>query len=82
MTKNEKISRKNEIYEFIVQYTREHLYPPSVREICAGVNLKSTCSVFRYLSDLEEAGMIELGKNSQSRAIKILGYRLEKDVQR
>ena len=38
----EENSKQNEIYEFLKTYTETKGYPPSVREICAAVSLKST----------------------------------------
>ena len=37
--------KQNEIYEFLKTYTDNKGYPPSVREICEAVGLKSTSSV-------------------------------------
>ena len=33
--------KKQEIYDFILLFTNQHGYPPSVREICSAVGLKS-----------------------------------------
>ena len=46
-------------------------YPPSVRDICAKVGLKSTSSVFTYLNDLEKLGLIRKDP-AHPRAIEIL----------
>lgn len=71
-------NKSEEIYRYIVEFTKEHLYPPSVREIGVGVNLKSTSSVYHYLKLLEEEGRIRLGEFSQPRAIQLVGYELRK----
>ena len=34
-------AKQQKIYDFILQFTNEHGYPPSVREIGAAVGLKS-----------------------------------------
>ena len=52
--------RQRQIYNFIVSYTEEHLYPPSVREIGDGVGLYSTSSVYEHLKSLERKGYIEV----------------------
>ena len=54
-----KISKKqSEILEFIKDQILEKGYPPSVREICNGVKLKSTSSVHAHLETLEKNGYI------------------------
>ena len=47
------------IYSFIVSYIKKEGYPPSVREICQGVGIRSTSTVHAHLHRLEEAGKIE-----------------------
>lgn len=69
---------KQKIYDFIVDYIKDNLYPPSVREIAEGVGLASTCSVHHHLKCLEVDGVIEI-KNNQSRAIKVNGYKFERE---
>ncbi|HWP79413.1 MAG TPA: transcriptional repressor LexA [Candidatus Acidoferrum sp.] len=59
MTKGER--RKKEIYNFIASYIDEVGLPPSMREICEGVGLKSTSTVFLYLHELEEEGLLRTG---------------------
>ena len=49
---------QQEIYQFITDYTADHQYPPSVREICAAVGLKSTATVYTHLKNLEKQGLI------------------------
>ena len=50
--------RQKEILEYIKESILKNGYPPSVREICEAVNLKSTSSVHSHLSILEEKGYI------------------------
>jgi repressor LexA len=50
--------RVQSIYDFIVEYSDAHGYPPSVREIGAAVGLKSPSTVHLHLRTLEEAGYI------------------------
>ena len=55
----EKITAKqNEILEYIKECVLKKGYPPSVREICEAVHLKSTSSVHSHLATLEEKGYI------------------------
>ena len=52
--------KRGETREIILQYIKQHVsekgYPPSVREICAAVGLKSTSTVHGHLKRLEESG--------------------------
>lgn len=62
--------KQAEIYEFILQYTREHGYPPSVREIGFAVNLKSPSTVHFHMKKLEAEGYI-LKADGKTRAISL-----------
>ena len=54
-----KISPKQqEILEYIKETILKKGYPPSVREICEAVHLKSTSSVHSHLETLERNGYI------------------------
>ena len=47
------------VYNYIRDYIEQHQISPSVRDICAGVGLKSTSSVHTYLKQLDSQGIIE-----------------------
>lgn len=51
--------KQTEIYEFLKNYTENKGYPPSVREICEAVSLKSTSTVHGHLKRLEKKGLIK-----------------------
>ena len=54
-----KISAKQlEILEYIKSQILERGFPPSVRDICEAVHLKSTSSVHSHLETLEKNGYI------------------------
>lgn len=66
-----KISDKQkEILEYIKDEILNRGYPPSVREICEAVNLKSTSSVHSHLETLEKNGYIRRDP-TKPRAIEI-----------
>ncbi len=68
-----KLTRKQqEIYDYILSFTNEHGYPPSVREIGAGVGLKSPSTVHFHMKGLEEAGVI-VKAEGKTRAISLPG---------
>ncbi|WP_124067519.1 transcriptional repressor LexA [Clostridium sp. E02] len=50
--------RQNEILKYIKETILKNGYPPSVREICEAVHLKSPSSVHSHLETLEEKGYI------------------------
>ncbi len=55
----QKISLKQQqILDFIKDEILKKGYPPTVRDICEAVNLKSTSSVFSHLETLEKRGYI------------------------
>ena len=62
---------QQEIYRFILSYSKEHSYPPSVREICDAVGLTSTATVHVHLKNLERKGLI-LRNPSKQRSIQIV----------
>ena len=41
--------KQQQIYDFLVQYTQEHGYPPSFREIKLAVGLKSPSTVHFHI---------------------------------
>ena len=49
----------------------ENGYPPAIREICAGVNLKSTSSVHKYIQDLVDMGYLKKSA-SKKRALEVV----------
>ena len=51
-------SKQSEVLEFLKNEILNRGYPPSVREICDAVSLKSTSSVFAHLETLEKKGYI------------------------
>jgi len=68
----EKLSVKQmEILEFIKSETLSKGYPPTVRDICEAVHLKSTASVHAHLSTLENKGYIRRDP-TKPRAIEII----------
>ena len=64
--------KQKEIYKFILAFTSEHGYPPSVREIGAAVGLKSPSTVHFHMKGLEEAGVI-VKAEGKTRAISLPG---------
>jgi repressor LexA len=55
----EEMNKQTEIYEFLKTYTENKGYPPSVREICEAVSLRSTSTVHVHLKRLEKKGLVK-----------------------
>ncbi len=51
----EKIER---VYQYVKDYLETNSFPPSVREICAECNIKSTATAYAYLEKLQKQGLI------------------------
>lgn len=77
---DEKIER---VYNFTVDFIDSNGYPPSVREICASLDIKSTATAYSYLEKLKQRGLLEksplkkrsiaLSKRNNFRSIPIIG---------
>jgi len=59
------------ILDFIKAEIEDKGYPPSVREICAAVGLRSTSTVHAHLNHLEEQGLIRRD-STKPRALEVL----------
>jgi repressor LexA len=64
--------RQQEIYDFVVAYSRKHGYPPTVREIGAEVGLASPSTVHVHLAKLEDAGYMRRDP-TKPRALELVG---------
>ena len=62
--------KQEKILEFLTDYVNEKGYPPSVREICAAVGLRSTATVSYHLTELKKQGRIQ-GETNKRRAIAV-----------
>ena len=71
MTNFKLSAKQSEILEFIKDEILKKGYPPTVRDICTAVNLKSTSSVHSHLETLEKNGFIRRDP-TKPRAIEIL----------
>ena len=71
MAKGKISAKQEEILEYIKSQILERGFPPSVRDICEAVHLKSTSSVHSHLETLEKNGYIRRDP-TKPRAIEIL----------
>ena len=56
------------VLEFINEYNAEYGYAPTVREICAELNIKSTASAYYYIEKLTDEGYLSKSPN-KNRAV-------------
>ena len=55
-----KIEEKiNKVYSFTVDFISENGFPPSVREICQKLDIKSTATAYSYLERLKDRGLLD-----------------------
>ena len=65
-------ARQQEIWQFLVEYTDGHGYPPTVREIGEAVGLASPSTVHAHLANLERAGLLKRDP-TKPRALELVG---------
>ena len=74
-----KIDEKiNQVYNFTVEFIKDNGYPPSVREICLKLNIKSTATAYSYIERLKNMGLLEkspLKKRSLSLSQKVNDFK-------
>lgn len=71
--------KQKEIYDYLKLHSETKGYPPSVREICDAVGLKSTSTVHGHLKRLEKKGLLKRDP-TKPRALEIMdqtGHRKE-----
>lgn len=55
-----KIDEKlNQVYEFMVDFIQDNGFPPSTREMCAKLNIKSTATAHSYIEKLKSKGLLD-----------------------
>lgn len=70
-----KLSPKRiEILEYLSSFTEQNGYPPSIREICEAVHLRSPSTVHAHIKVLKEGGYLEKD-DRKTRAISVRGSR-------
>lgn len=72
MKRQEKAQEKIRlIYSYIDEYVKANKYPPSVREICRDLSIKSTATVYSYLEKMREMNLINRPREKK-RAIEVI----------
>ncbi|MBM3681432.1 MAG: transcriptional repressor LexA [Actinobacteria bacterium] len=73
--------RQQEVLEVVEQYTEEHGYPPTVREIGEAIGLTSPSTVHAHLKALEQSGALRRDA-TKPRAIDLGERRREREARR
>ena len=73
---NDLSGKQRKIFLYIKDYIDQKGYPPTVRDICDAVDLKSTSTVHGHLQRLEKKGLIRRDE-SKPRAIEVLDFETE-----
>ncbi len=60
----------DEVLEFINRYNDENGFPPTVREICKELGIKSTATVYDYINRLRAMGHLNKAENKK-RAVSV-----------
>ena len=63
--------REQKILDFVKHEVRENGYPPTVREVCKALDIKSTSTVHKDLANLEKQGCLKRSP-SKRRAIMLV----------
>ena len=64
---------QQELYDWLVEYIREHQHAPSIRQMMQAMDLKSPAPIQSRLEHLRNKGFIEWAEG-KARTIKILKY--------
>jgi len=48
----------DDVLQYITRYTEENGFPPTVRDICADLKIKSTATAYSYVNRLTEMGLL------------------------
>lgn len=68
--------REEKILKYMISEIKKKGYPPTVREICTALNIKSTSTVHKDLENLEQKGFIKKDP-SKPRALMIIDPKSE-----
>ena len=77
--KKEKIDQTAKVLEFIENFIEKNSYPPSVRDMCAGLNISSTATIVYHLRKLENQGKLTREKQ-KNRAIDVVNSKKKNGI--
>jgi hypothetical protein len=77
--KKERIDQTAKVLEFIENFMEKNSYPPSVRDMCAGLNISSTATIVYHLRKLENQGKLTRAKQ-KNRALDVVNSKKKKGI--
>ncbi|MBD3674691.1 MAG: hypothetical protein HUJ26_14300 [Planctomycetaceae bacterium] len=63
--------RQQRVYDYLIEFTLEHGFQPSVREMMAALEIESPNGIVCHLRALHKKGWIRRSDDQQSRALHI-----------
>lgn len=79
MARNVNQGKTTQILNFIRQFSADHGFGPTIREVKDAVGLKSTSTVFNYLTRMERDGLVSSIPGTP-RSLRVLEPRLEEET--
>ncbi len=58
-------SKLDEVLNYINRYSEENGFPPTVRDICGDLGIKSTATAYSYVNRLREMGLLNKADNKK-----------------
>lgn len=65
-------NKLNEVLSYVNHYNEENGFPPTVRDICSALGIKSTATAYSYINRLREAGFLNKA-DRKKRAVSLVG---------
>ena len=65
-------NKLNDVLSYVNRYNEENGFPPTVRDICGALGIKSTATAYSYINRLREAGFLNKA-DRKKRAVSLVG---------
>ena len=65
-------NKLNEVLSYVNRYNEENGFPPTVRDICSALGIKSTATAYSCINRLREAGLL-IKADKKKRAVSLVG---------
>jgi SOS-response transcriptional repressor LexA len=69
--------REHQVLQYLIDFTEEHFFQPSVREICVALEISSTKTVADVIQTLAQKGYIVGGAQQRgARSLRLVGLKV------
>lgn len=65
-------NKLNDVLAYVNKFNEENGFPPTVRDICSALGIKSTATAYSYINRLREAGLLNKA-DRKKRAVSVVG---------